>query len=240
MRLFPLIIAAAVSVVLYLVVFERDRLQGAPDETAATEQPVAAEAEAASIADEAERIVSVVAMRSKAINVDSAVVLRGRTEAARQVDVRSETTGLVNSEPLRKGAYVEQGQLLCEIDPGTRLTALAEAEARLPEAQSRLPEAQGRLAEAEARLAEARINDNAAKQLSEDGFASSTRVAATRAAVQSALAGVETAKAGVEGSKAGVQAAEAAIAAARKEIDRLNVSAPFSGLLETDTAELGL
>jgi len=93
--------------------------------------------------------------------------------------------------------------------------------------------------EAEARLREAEINDNAAKQLSADGFASDIRVAGTQAAVQSALAAVETARAGVESARAGILGAEAAIAAANKEMSRLEIHAPFSGILETDTAEVG-
>lgn len=240
MRFFSIVTAIVVTLVLYLLVFERDRLlsfaSGGPDAPAAEE--VATETPAP-VAAERGRVVSVVAMRSTAQAIDNAVLLRGRTEAARQVDVRAETSGLVNSEPLRKGAYVEAGDLLCEIAPGTRLTALAEAEARLPEAKARLPEAEGRVLEAEARLKEAQINDNAAKQLSADGFASDVRVAGTQAAVQSALAAVETARAGVESARAGILAAEAAIATAKNEIDRLQITAPFAGLLETDTAELG-
>ncbi|WP_281856743.1 efflux RND transporter periplasmic adaptor subunit [Litoreibacter halocynthiae] len=241
MRFFPIVTAVVVTLALYLIVFERDRLLSFASndaETPVTE--VAAEAEAsAPVPEEGARVVSVVAMRSTAQAIDNAVLLRGRTEAARQVDVRAETSGLVNSEPLRKGSYVEAGQLLCEIAPGTRQSALAEAEARLPEAKSRLPEAEGRVLEAEARLKEARINDNAAKQLSADGFASDIRVAGTQASVQSALAAVETARAGVESARAGILAAEAAIASAKNEIGRLQITAPFAGLLETDTAELG-
>ncbi len=102
----------------------------------------------------------------------------------------------------------------------------------MAEAEARLPEAQARLIEAEARLNEARINDRAASRLSEGGFASDTRVASTQATVQSALAGVEAAR-------AGVRSAEAAVAAAETEIERLEIRAPFQGLLESDTAELG-
>ncbi|MEM9584929.1 MAG: efflux RND transporter periplasmic adaptor subunit [Pseudomonadota bacterium] len=260
MKLTPIILSIVVATVLYFLVFERDSLMSfASNEAAETEaaaddvaeerapvEPPAADQDSA-------RVVSVVAMKSVATEIDSAVLLRGRTEAARQIVVRAETSGLVQSEPLRAGAYVEKDQLMCEIDPGTRLTLLAEAEARvpeaaarLPEAEARVPEAEGRLAEAEARLEEALINDNAARQLSADGFASDTRVAGTRAAVssaqagvQSAKAGLQTAKAGIEAARAGVQAAEAAVASAKKEIERLDVKAPFSGLLETDTAELG-
>ena len=243
MRFFSIITAIIVVGVLYLLVLERDRLMsfagvGATEitEDAAPEvtpEPISNTPEAAA------RVVHVVVKPSTAEVIDSAVLLRGRTEAARQITVQAETSGLVRSEPLRKGAYVERGQLLCEIAPGTRLAALAEAEARVPEAQARLPEAEGRLAEGEARLSEAEINDNAAKQLSQGGFASDTRVASTRAAVQAAKAGVQTAMAGVKAARAGIEAAEAALSSARKEIDKLDIKAPFGGLLETDTAELG-
>ncbi|PTX55626.1 multidrug efflux system membrane fusion protein [Litoreibacter ponti] len=243
MRIFSIVTAILVTATLYLLVFEREALLDfatggdaapAPEtETSADAPPVAETA-----ADDA-RVVSVVAMRSTAQAIDNAVLLRGRTEAQRQVDVRAETSGLVASDPLRKGASVEKGQLLCKIDPGTREAALEEARARLPEARARLPEARGRVLEAEARLREAEINDNAAKQLSADGFASEVRVAGTQAAVESARAGLETARAGVESARAGILGAEAAIAAAEKEIERLEIRAPFSGLLETDTAELG-
>ncbi|MEP3347599.1 MAG: efflux RND transporter periplasmic adaptor subunit [Litoreibacter sp.] len=247
MRFFSIITAIVVTLALYLIVFERDRLLSfASGETPNTEAAIESEpaepqapASAQAADADAERVVSIVAMRSTEQAIDNAVLLRGRTQAARQVDVRAETSGLVQTEPLRKGAYVEKGQLLCEIQPGTRETLLAEAKAHLPEAKARLPEAEGRVLEAEARLKEATINDNAAKQLSADGFASDIRVAGTQATVQSALAAVETARAGVESARAGIIGAEAAIAAAENEIGYLQIKAPFGGLLETDAAEVG-
>ena len=254
MRLFPIVIAVIVAAMLYLLVFERDRLLdfAASDSEVPTVEDIAETAPPAPEAG-ALRAVHVVALQSQASQIDSAVLLRGRTEAARQIEVRSETTGLVQSPPLPKGTKVEAGQIMCEIKPGTRMTALAEAEARVPEARARIPEAaarvpeaEGRLAEAEARLEEALINDNAARTLAEDGFASNTRVASTRAAVSAARAGVDAAKAGVESARAGieaaqagVQSAQAAVASAQAELNRIDVRAPFAGLLETDTAELG-
>ncbi len=233
MRFFSLLTALLVSVSLYVLVFERPALLAfASGEEATAEDAPVPEAEPATS-------VAVVAMSSTAAPVEQVVLVRGRTEAARQVDVRAETSGQVISDPLRKGAFVQAGDLLCEIDPGTREVALAEAAARLLEARARLPETEARVAEAEARLAEAEINDNASRKLSEGGFASETRVAATGAAVESARAGVQAAKSGVEGARSGVQSAEAAVAVARKEIARLRIAAPFAGLLETDAAELG-
>ncbi|MFX0547104.1 efflux RND transporter periplasmic adaptor subunit [Roseovarius sp. S1116L3] len=236
MRLFSILAAIVAALMIYAFVFERDWLMT----TLAPQEDGAQSAETAPAPEEAEPSpVSVVAIHSRAQTIDSAVILRGQTEAQRQVDVRAETSGRILSEPLRKGAFVEAGQLLCQLDPGTRDAALAEAEARRAEAETRIPEAEARLAEAEALLAEAEINDTAASRLSESGFASDTRVASTRAALSSGKASVQAAKSGLDAARTGIQAADATVAAARQELARLEIAAPFAGLLESDTAELG-
>ena len=257
MRIFSIITAILVMAGLYMLVFEREQLLdfanggGAEESTedTAMDANVPVEEEMA----EARPRVAVVALQSQAKSIDSAVLVRGRTEAARQVELRAETSGQVISEPLRKGTMVEAGQMLCQLDPGTREVSVAdanarkaEAEARLPEAQSRIPEAMARVAEAKARVTEAQINLTAASRLSEGGFASETRVASAQASYESALAAVQSANAGVANAssgelaaKAGIQSAAAGVAAAEKEIERLSLSAPFAGLLESDAAELG-
>jgi multidrug efflux system membrane fusion protein len=143
------------------------------------------------------RRVSVVGQVLRAQSIDDAVLLRGQTAASREVEVRAETAGRIVSEPLRRGAFVNAGDVLCRLDPGTRAAALAEAEAR---------------------LSDATLGARNAERLTEGGYGSETRVLAARAALQSAEAGVE---------------------AARREIERLEIRAPFAGLLEDDAAELG-
>lgn len=248
MRPIPVLTAILVTLFLYYLVIEREALlsfAGAAT-AAAAESPSEEQAELTSG-------VGVIAVHSEARIIDSAVVLRGQTEAARQVNVEAETSGQIISEPLRKGSQVAAGQVLCRIDPGTRPIRLAEAKARLAEARARIPETEARIPEAEARvvqakaqLEEARINDNAARKLSEGGFASDTRVAATEAAVRAAEAGVvaaeaalKSAQSGMAGVEAAIQSAEAGVAAAELDLSRLTVTAPFEGLLETDTAEVG-
>ncbi|TGD45022.1 efflux RND transporter periplasmic adaptor subunit [Pseudotabrizicola sediminis] len=205
MRILPPLTALAVAATLYVAVFERDRLMAT---TAAEPGPADADTSAPTPTDAA---MSVVATVSAATMVQNAVVARGRTEAARQVEVRAETGGLVRSDPLRRGAFVTTGQTLCALDPGTRLQQAAEAEARVTEAQ--------------ARLREAEVNAEAANRLNEGGFATETRRIGAEAALESA--------------RAGVQGAQSALDAIRIDISRLTVTAPFEGLLETDTAELG-
>ena len=240
MRLLSVLTAIVVVAALYLLVFQREALW---EFTGRTEAAAVAEndaSEAEMPQEEAESsAVPVVAMRSTSRAIDGAVILRGRTEAIRQVQLRAETSGLVVNQPLRAGAFVKAGDLICELDPGTRRIALEDAIARLSEAKTRLPESQARLAEAKARLDEAEINDRASARLSEGGFASETRVAQTTAAVEAARAGVQSANSGVEAARAGIQSAEAGVASANNELEKLILRAPFDGLLETDTAEIG-
>ena len=238
MRLLPVLIAFLFAAAIYAFVFERERLTGM--------LPVAAEAEAPATADgtgeEASgdsSVMRVVVQRSKARAVDSSVTLRGRTEADRTVELRAETSGLVISEPLRRGASVEAGALLCRLDPAAREAALVEARARLAEAKAQVPEAQARVEEARAGLEEAQISYRAAENLGGSGFASETRVAGARAGLRSAEAGVESATYGLESARANIESAQARVKSAEEEIRKLEIHAPFAGVLETDTAELG-
>ena len=190
MRLFPLFTALLVTAAIYLAVMERSALLGFAGVVAAESTPPEDAAQDAAL-------VRVLATVSRAQPVDNGVVLRGRTEAARHVDIRAETSGLVISEPLRRGSRVKAGDPVCELAPGVRKAALDEARAR---------------------LAEAEIAYRTATGLSDSGFASEQRLISARAALQGAQAGVERAV---------------------EELARLVMHAPFDGILESDTAELG-
>ena len=250
MRFFSLLAALAVSVVLAMSILARPQLlallgMGGPAEAAMVEGDSSetdgetGETATAKPDPDAKSLVKVVVRKIAAQQVDSAVILRGQTAAARQVDVRSETSAVVSSAPLRKGAQISEGQALCVLDPGTRAAAVVEWRARLNEAKSRVPEAEARVQEAQARLDETLITQNAAARLREDGFASQTRLANADAAVASARAGLTSAKAGLGAAQSGIESAIASVAGTEKEMERLTIKAPFGGLLESDTAELG-
>lgn len=238
MRVLPLLAAAAMAAVLYMSILERPTLMALFGGGEAEEGDTQSETEEAAVPVIDTRV-QVVVERLTAQSIDSAVLLRGQTAAARQVEVRAETSAIVVSEPLRKGARIEEGQIMCRLDEGTRGAALAQATAQLAEAESRVPEAEARVEEAQARLEEAKINQNASSRLNADGFASTTRLASSDAAVATAEAAVTSAQSGLRAARSGIEGAQAAVAGAKAELDRLVIKAPFGGLLESDTAELG-
>lgn len=144
-----------------------------------------------------DRAVPVMVLPVRAQESAARLILRGRTKANRNVQVTAETQGQVISEPLRSGAEVKKGELLCRLNPGVRAAQLAEAEAS---------------------LAEADVEATAATQLNQKGFAAETTLKARRARLQ---------------------AAQARLDQVNWDIGRLEIKAPFDGVLETDTAEIG-
>ena len=191
MRFFPVLTAILITAALYMLTFERNSL------ILMAGGEITDETEEGYLPAQKSEAVFVQVLISKSRNVESGIVVRGRTEAARNVVVRAETSGLIISEPLLKGTEVSQNQVLCELNVGTREVKLAEANAR---------------------LVEAKVNNNAASRLAESGYGSETKAIARKAALQSAEANVKLAE---------------------KEIERLRIAAPFSGLLSSDVAELG-
>ena len=175
MRILSFLTAAIVAIALYFLIFQRDVITGGTQD----EEEIAQSTAVPSIGriEPPEGTIRVVGLASRAQTVNSGVRVRGKTEAARQVDVRAEISGRVVSEPIPKGTFVGEGQLLCSIDLGTRMQSLQEARAL---------------------LAEAEVNQNAAQQLLADGFASQTRLKNAIVAVESATAAVAAAEKDIE------------------------------------------
>lgn len=125
------------------------------------------------------------------------VRVRGRTQAFRHVEVRAEQSGRIVSEPIKRGARVERGDVLCEIAVDDRDSNLAEARSRLEQAE---------------------FEYAAALDLQRRGLQSDVVVAQLKAALESANASVERAELALE---------------------RTRIVAPFAGVVETRTVELG-
>ncbi|MFI4976085.1 MAG: efflux RND transporter periplasmic adaptor subunit [Caulobacterales bacterium] len=101
------------------------------------------------------------------------LTVRGRTQAARTVVVRSETAGVVASTPVMQGTYVRGGTVLCRLSVDAREAAVAEANANLRSKQLQM---------------------QASQNLAARGFRSQTQVLADQASLDAADATVRQAE----------------------------------------------
>ncbi len=102
-----------------------------------------------------------------------AIVLRGRTEAARTVIVRAETAGSVAAVPAAEGSFVRRGAILCRLSVDARQASLDQARASLKSRQLQM---------------------QASQRLAAQGYRSQTQVLQDQANLDSAQAGVRQAE----------------------------------------------
>jgi len=100
----------------------------------------------------------------------TAVVIRGRTEAVRSVQLRAETSSTIAELPVEKGAYVQKGDVICRLSLNAR---------------------DARMAEAEALMRQRWLELDAARKLAARGHRSETQAAAAQAAYDAARAQVK-------------------------------------------------
>lgn len=105
------------------------------------------------------------------------LILRGRTEADRMVEVRAEASGRIIKLAADRGDRVASGSMIARLDDKGRSAALKEAKAL---------------------LAQRKIEFEAADRLSKKGFRAATQVAAAQAALEAAEAAVRQAEVAVE------------------------------------------
>ncbi|WP_366553762.1 efflux RND transporter periplasmic adaptor subunit [Aquibaculum sediminis] len=125
------------------------------------------------------------------------LIINGRTEMTREVEIRAEQSGAVVKLPGKKGDVLEEGALIARLADRDRSAAVEEARARLTSRE---------------------LEFNAADRLLQRGHTAETQHAAARAEMQQA---------------------RAALRRAEVALEQLEVRAPFAGVLEERSAELG-
>jgi multidrug efflux system membrane fusion protein len=98
------------------------------------------------------------------------VVLRGKTDNKRTVQVKAETSGRILERPVERGSRVEEGQVLCRISMEDRYASLTESREAVNQAM---------------------IEYEGSLKLKERGFQSDTAIAQAKAKLASAQAGLE-------------------------------------------------
>ncbi len=120
--------------------------------------------------DDAETLAAVRLAQLSAQTRERTLVVSGRTEASREVEIRSETDGRVAEVMAEKGQHVDEGQILLRLAIDDRAARLTEAEALLTQRE---------------------IEFAAAQELAKKGFRSDTNVAAAQALLDGARAVIQ-------------------------------------------------
>ena len=172
-----------------------------------------------------QKAVSVLVQKSNEQEVTNGILLRGQTEAFKSVQVKAETSGSVISQPIRKGTFVKNGELLCELEVGTKSDVLSEAKVALALS---LDELDASIHQYELRVQAAERQKSLLK-----------RGVGTEAAVEAAELSASSAETQSLSKRQAVADVEARINRATTELNNTKIIAPFDGLLESDTAEYG-
>ena len=172
-----------------------------------------------------QKAVSVLVQKSNEQEVTNGILLRGQTEAFKSVQVKAETSGSVISQPIRKGTFVKNGELLCELEVGTKSDVLSEAKVALALS---LDELDASIHQYELRVQAAKRQKSLLK-----------RGVGTEAAVEAAELSASSAETQSLSKRQAVANVEARINRATTELNNTKIIAPFDGLLESDTAEYG-
>ena len=142
------------------------------------------------------------------------VTATARVAARQDINIVTQVSGVIveTSDDFARGAFVEEGSLLVNIDDQDYQTALAQAEASLAQAQQTLATEQGA-----ARQAQRQWRD-LGNQAANDLFLRKPQIAAAQANLNSAKANLQQ---------------------AQTNLDRTKIRAPFSGTVTGINANLG-
>jgi multidrug efflux system membrane fusion protein len=214
MRIFPIFTAIFVATALYFVVLDRERLkQISSVPHLALMQQESSDAEPVTQTPESAENTTARSDKSGAAGADAPVAVVVHRSTSESIDTVVTVRGQTQAVRQVDVRAQTSAQVISEPRLRGALVAQDDILCELEPGSSRAT-----LAEWQARLEEARINYRAADRLSAEGFTSESRHAAMRSALQSA---------------------EAAVDLAELQITYLTIRAPFGGVLETDTAELG-
>jgi membrane fusion protein, multidrug efflux system len=149
----------------------------------------------------------------------------GTLDGLVNADVRPQVTGYLLKQGYQEGAFVEQGQLLFQIDPRPFQAALDQAQGQLAQAQAALANAQAvqRRTELDVQRYTPLAEQQAASQQDLDN------------SVQNNLAAIAT----VETAKAQIKTYEAAVETAKINLDFTRLVAPIDGIAGQAQLQVG-
>jgi HlyD family secretion protein len=156
------------------------------------------------------------------------VAATGNLKSTRQIDVGSETSGLLTEVDVDNNSVVTKGQVLARFDTSRLDDSVTQAQATLAQAQAQVESNAAALAKAQDELQ----RDEEANRLSGGQVPSALELAQARAAVKSAGASVDSAR-------AQVSLAQAQLSTAQTSLAKAVIYSPVSGTVLSRKVEPG-
>ena len=149
----------------------------------------------------------------------------GYVVARRQATVSAKTTGKVMEVLIEEGMTVEEGQLLAVLDASIQ-------EARLALFESQLASARAQLEEIRVSIRQAALDYSRTKDLAERDLASQAELDRARLTLQGLQARLKR-------TERDIEVADRSLAVQRRELDDMEIRAPFGGVVIAKAAQPG-
>ncbi len=183
--------------------------------------------------------IQVVVEKVEERNIIESVSANGKIEPERQVKISPELPGEIITLPVVEGQFVEQGQLIAEINPDLYQAAVNRAEAGLSSALANVSNSKARIEQARARLIAAEAQFNRQQKLIKDKVISQAEYDQAEAEFEVAKAEVNAAQETLKGAEYSAKSAEATVKEARDNFKRTRLFAPITGTVSKLAVEEG-
>jgi membrane fusion protein (multidrug efflux system) len=171
--------------------------------------------------------------------ISSYLVSTANLRALRDVDVASQTEGIVKSVEVEEGDQVKAGQVLCRLDDTELKIRLETAEQRLAQARLQLEKGRVRQEKTEVQIKNGREDLQRYQRLYEDKLVSERDVALLRYKIEELEHDQRVSNSETRELTHRVDELQAEIAQVNLEIARTQITAPFGGYITQRSVNLG-
>jgi HlyD family secretion protein len=172
-------------------------------------------------------------------SITEKVSASGKIQPEMEVNISAEVSGTLIQLPVKEGDYVEEGDLLAEINPDVYLSARNRAQAAVNTSLSNLASAKASKATSEANLFVAEKAWDRTVKLFRDGVVSQADYDKSEAAIKTAKANLTSASEGVNSANYAILSARASLQEALDNLSRTKLIAPQAGIVTALVKEIG-
>ncbi len=162
------------------------------------------------------------------------------TKAENKIELKSETDGIIQNIPNTKGAFVEKGSVICELEINDRQEVYNMALANLRKMETKYQSFEIELLNsAKAKVEESASNYISSKKLVAKGYAPKNQLISRKVNLETARAELKKAENEILSREVNLETARAELKKAQIELNKIKIKAPFSGTIDHINPKIG-